>query len=657
MSHTAPSPAVRADPQRTRTLLIVLTLLGFALRVTGLDRLGLSYDEAASALMARPAPWEIIEFHWRAPFEHPPLWSLLVHAWSHMAGQSEVALRWLPALAGSLFIPLTWIAARHLLPTIPHAPPIAALLAVLSPVLVYYSQDARMYSLVVMAALLTTLLAWRLTRPQPGTRYVALFVLTGWVMTGLHYVSALVLALQAGALLGYALLARRSLPWRRLFLAYALAGLPIACWLVLAPSFRTTLQVVLRAAEGTPIGPLQFLRDYGRDIGFAAIRWSVPAADWSLLLAPFALLGLGVILIRAGRDHPGAYLVSALALLPPLVGALALPTLATRYILFTVPFTLMAVAAVVAAAGQRSRIAGLVTVAPVLIVSLLALNHYTTSYVKSDYRRMVTELAARLNPQHDLIVLEAPRQHLLARYYFSPAWTFTTVPEAPDTPFWPVTLPRVVPEVEDDRVQSWLARYRALWIVYAGESEVDPGEFLAKYVTAVAYRQDCRQYLDVRTCRYISPVALAAHHHVQISATYGDELVLERAALTLYPAATAPESLLAQLDWYAARRPSVDYKASLRVRAADGQTLAQADELPIGTLLPPTTWGAGDRKPGYLAVSLPASLPPGDHVIELAVYNAADLVPIEALHSGDRAASLRLAILRVGDTMQLLPAP
>jgi hypothetical protein len=49
--------------------------------------------------------------------------------------------------------------------------------------------------------------------------------------------------------------------------------------------------------------------------------------------------------------------------------------------------------------------------------------------------------------------------------------------------------------------------------------------------------------------------------------------------------------------------------------------VAQRDEFPIGALLPPTTWNAGDVKPGFMALPLPADLPPGDYRVVVGVYD------------------------------------
>ncbi|MCB0147844.1 MAG: hypothetical protein KDE01_09365, partial [Caldilineaceae bacterium] len=46
--------------------------------------------------------------------------------------------------------------------------------------------------------------------------------------------------------------------------------------------------------------------------------------------------------------------------------------------------------------------------------------------------------------------------------------------------------------------------------------------------------------------------------------------------------------LFVQLDWLAAQKPTLDYRVTLRLVDNGGAVVAQRDEFPIGTLLPPT---------------------------------------------------------------------
>jgi hypothetical protein len=75
----------------------------------------------------------------------------------------------------------------------------------------------------------------------------------------------------------------------------------------------------------------------------------------------------------------------------------------------------------------------------------------------------------------------------------------------------------------------------------------------------------------------------------------------------------------------------------LRLLDEAGAVVAQRDDYPIGTLLPPTTWNAGDAKPGYMALPLGGDLAPGAYQVVVGVYDPAngelfgELVPIGAL--------------------------
>ena len=640
-----------------RVGLLVIILIAFALRVVGLDRLGLAYDEATTALMSRASPAAIIAFHWDAAFEHPPLWVLLMHSWSALAGQREFALRILPALAGVLLIPALWRLTRAVWPRMPAVATIAAGLVAVSPVMVYYSQEARMYTLVVLLAVLTTYLARRLPDDR---RAVPAFVVATWCMVGLHYYAALVTALLALVLVVRLAATRppRWGQWARLLAILVLAVAPLLAWMALAPGFHETLTVVRTTAATSPLSASAFFDDLWRELSFGSIRWLPPQSVWGYSLLP--LVGLGAVAAVNPARRPAAWMVVLLALTPMLSATLLLRTLSTRYILYSVPFLWVLVAWGVVWSGQLHRWIGGAALALTLAVATLGLVYYTGPYVKSDYRAMAADLVTRVNPATDIVVLEAPRQHLLAKYYFPSDWPLAPVPQIDVPDFWPLTAPPLVPENEDDRIQAWLASHPSLWVIYTGEGEVDRGEFLAKYLAAVAYTQDCDRWLDVRDCHYVSPHAVQPAVAGPLDLRYGNGLAVTAAALSLYApyGAASPQSILVQLDWRALVQPTADVKASLRLIDAGGAVLAQTDELPIGPLLPPTTWAAGDDKPGYFTIELPTAMTAGDYRIEYSLYDPATLAVVPPFDAtGVPQPDPRvLAVLRVDDTMHLLSA-
>ena len=639
-------PAANApDAFRSSIIPLALTLAAYALRVTTLDRLGLAYDEAATALMARATPREIIAFHWDAAFEHPPVWVVLMHVWSNLASQNEFALRWLPMLAGVLLVPLTWRLTSRLWPTTAWVASLAAAFVAVAPVLVYYSQEARMYTLVVALMLCSIFVILRLCRrlPNQPPDWLALIAywLVCWTMLGMHYYAALGVALQAVAIAVVAVLSRDfRLPWGTLLAAFVGAAIPLLLWTAFSPGFQATVEVVLAAASSTPITWQFFLTDLWRELSFGAIRWQPPAAAWGYVLVPLVMLGAVLSVTAREPDRTrrlGRWIVLLLAIVPIVSGALVLRTLAPRYILWVIPALYVLMALATAWLWRVHRIFGGLAATLVLTICVLGLSHYFGPYRKSEYRDMVRTMQQIGSPSQEAIILEAPRQHLLAKYYLPSAWAFYPMPTYPMPTVWPVTAPTLVPEDEDDTIQQWLRQYHGLWAFYAGENEVDRGEFLAKYLTAVAYRVDCRQWLDVRACHYLSP------HHWPVTTLpapvidYADELALTGVHATLYPDAANAHALLVQLDWLAALAPTQDYKVTLRLVDATASVISQTDDYPIGPLLPPTTWAAGDSKPGYVVLPLPDPLAPGRYTVELGLYSPDTLATIPAEHAGNLA--------------------
>jgi hypothetical protein len=257
--------------------------------------------------------------------------------------------------------------------------------------------------------------------------------------------------------------------------------------------------------------------------------------------------------------------------------------------------------------ADRHRLLGLFGIGLAVAPALLGLGYYFGSYQKSEYREMAAFLGEHVAAD-EAIMLYAPRQHLLAKYYLGDERTYYTAPQVELTAWWPVNAPPVVPEEMDGQIQELLATHPAVWLVMTAQDEVDDGEFVPKYLTAVSYKQECRQWRDVDLCRFVSPQSVNAEQAVTPDVLYNDELRLQRAQATLVEEPGFPPTYYVQLDWLAERKPSIDYRVTLRLLDEDGQTVAQRDDFPIGPLLPPTTWNVGDVKPGYMALPLPADL-------------------------------------------------
>jgi mannosyltransferase len=129
----------------------------------------------------------------------PPLYYAVAWLWSRPFGTGEVGLRSLSALAGSASIFVVYLAAGALaLPR--RAALIAAAIVAVSPVLIWFSQDARAYALVFLLTALSFLFFARTLRGG-ARRDVAWWAAFSALAIATHYFAGFVVAPEAALLL------------------------------------------------------------------------------------------------------------------------------------------------------------------------------------------------------------------------------------------------------------------------------------------------------------------------------------------------------------------------------------------------------------------------------------------------------------------------
>jgi mannosyltransferase len=120
----------------------------------------------------------------------PPLYYVLAWGWTRVFGSGEFGLRSLSAMAGIAAIPVIYAAARELVSG--RAALLAALLAAVSPALVWYSQEARAYGLLVLfSALSLWFFARSLRAPTVGN--LVLWSVACILALATHYFAAFVI--------------------------------------------------------------------------------------------------------------------------------------------------------------------------------------------------------------------------------------------------------------------------------------------------------------------------------------------------------------------------------------------------------------------------------------------------------------------------------
>ena len=377
---TPSDEAVREPPPRTllgsRTLLVLLAimLLGAVLRFYGLGFQSLWNDELASWDISTRETISQLVGGVRSD-DHPPLYFLILRFSQWIIGDSEWALRLPSALAGWLAIPAIYLLGKRLYSE--REGIIAALFLAVFWAPIYYSQEARVYSILILLSILTTYFWWgamldlRYRRELP-TREAALYIICAILCAYAHYFGLILIVLQGAALaaLAYGTLRKAML----LYVPVAVAYLP---WLPnMIHQFGEGRTLVGESALQIPPDYFQFL--FGRSglLSFAA--WTL----FSFLL----IRGWDDLRRRRkGRGVPPGLLLAVWALGPFVVAFVASQSMLTNEnLLVSLPAIYLLLARSVtrtfsgraAAVFQGTAAVGLGAVG--LAYLLLSMDYYTT---------------------------------------------------------------------------------------------------------------------------------------------------------------------------------------------------------------------------------------------------------------------------------------
>jgi mannosyltransferase len=291
---------------RPRALLLGLVAFGALLRFGTLGLQNFWPDEAVTAALVRLDLPDMLDTM-SATESTPPLYYLVARGWVVLFGDGEVGLRALSALTGTLTIPVVYAAAEAI--TSRKTALVVAALAAVNPALVWYSQEARSYAMVVLLGALSLLFLVRAVR-SGSKRDTAWWAVTGALALLTHYFAGFLVA-------GEALWLLASHPRRR---AAAMAvGSVAACCLALLPlAVHQSRQGNLAFIEETPL-PSR-VRDIAElfltgPLGYE-VRFAVPA------LEVIALAALALLLRAHASQRRSLLLPAALAL-----GGISVPVL------------------------------------------------------------------------------------------------------------------------------------------------------------------------------------------------------------------------------------------------------------------------------------------------------------------------------------------
>jgi mannosyltransferase len=171
-----------------------LTILAAALRLYRIGHQGLWLDEAYTVMLVKLPFAKLLSTVPRTE-STPYLYYLLEWVWTHIFGRGAADLRALSALAGTAVVPVGYLATAKLTAN-RRAALIAAALATFNPLLIWYSQEARAYELLVLMSA-CTLLAFACVREAPTRGRFAAWAVASGLALATHYDAALVVVPEA----------------------------------------------------------------------------------------------------------------------------------------------------------------------------------------------------------------------------------------------------------------------------------------------------------------------------------------------------------------------------------------------------------------------------------------------------------------------------
>jgi len=354
-----------------------LTALGGALRFATLDRQSFWLDELVTVSLVRRSFGGMVRTipHSEAT---PYLYYVLVWPWTHLFGSGEVGIRSFSALAGTATIVAAYGAGAALLSR--RAGLIAAALVAVNPFLLWYSQEARAYALVV---LFVAVGLWLFARGLAGARGA----LAGWaIVSGLalatHYFAVFVVVPEAVWLLA-------RVPERRR-----------ALWAALLPALVLAVELPLLLAQrgngesATQSSLVNRIIGASKDL---VVGYSFPRELVGTIAAVLLVLtGLVLLAKRTPvRERHRALLpgsIAAFALLAPIVLAVS----GADYVTARNAIVAVVPAAVCLAAGYAAGRIGLVTAAVLCGLSLaIGLSASLDSrYGRTDWRGLAKAIGA-----------------------------------------------------------------------------------------------------------------------------------------------------------------------------------------------------------------------------------------------------------------------
>jgi len=622
--------------RRTPLLLVGLLLLAAGLRFYRIGYQSYWNDEGTSVALASRSLGLILQG--ASQDIHPPLYYVLLHGWMRLFGRGEAAVRALSALLGTACVAATYGLTRRVWGD--RTALLAGLLAAVSPLQVYYAQEARMYMLATALAC-ASMAAWHALLADgllAGERWLLrsapYLILTG-LLTYTHYTGFTLVLAQNLGLLWWVL--KQELTWQdRGVLAAKWALLQLIIGILYLPWLALSWQALTQwPAVGHAGGLLSYARTAAQTLALGTAVEPGPWLRWAGYgAATLALGGALVDLHRRGPRSPWS-----LYLLVPLASmglySLARPMFKPKFALLVAPAlsALQAVAILALARlgrGSKQRWWGIslaiMAAAIPLATSGAALwqQYHDPATFRDDYRGIVAYIEAAAGP-HDAMLINAPSQIETVELYASGS-----------VATYPLPLQRPLDrEITLAQLEEIAGNHERIYGIFWATDESDPERVIEGWLDQHAFRAMDAWFGNLRLVVYATSAAQGTLEPHSITAQLGEAIQLDQVAMT--PRVRSGDILQVELIWHTTAPLSERYKVFLHLVDGEGQIIAQRDAEPVGFGRPTDSWQVGERIVDRHGIVVRPGTPPGRYQLLVGMYlpETGQRLPVQGHGIGD----------------------
>jgi mannosyltransferase len=386
-------------------LLLSLTLIGAILRFYNLGYNSLWLDEASTlnfAVKSIPDIWQATT----AGEFNPPLFYWAEHIML-LFGNSEVVLRFIPALLGVLTIPLIYLVGKEFMDR--NTGIIAAAAFAFSPFLLFYSQEARAYSMMLFFVTFSMVFYFRALKSN-DIRNWALFGILSALAFWSHFYALVII----GALILYALYELYPKIKSNLNAARPLVAGGILFGVICLPLILVTIQLFTKRTASAPTFGIQ-----GPGLIIATFE-QISGSEVAMYLLLLLFIA-GIVQAFLLDKNKGIFLVTLTVMTFVISNFLSYKIpMQPRYLIF------LAIIFFIGIALSHKLLLSLINnpgivygfIALMVVINVPQLAGYYSGYTKEDWRGFSSQLQ-KLTQQGDLIVVVPGYVSQPLDYYYS----------------------------------------------------------------------------------------------------------------------------------------------------------------------------------------------------------------------------------------------